>query len=39
MQTVHETPIGFSAASILAKLYRDRVIVKMESIYPDYEFA
>ena len=34
-----QVAISISAASIIAKVYRDRIMVKMDEIYPGYGFA
>jgi ribonuclease HII len=34
-----ETVESISAASIIAKVARDRMMVAMDAVYPDYEFA
>jgi ribonuclease HII len=34
-----QVAISISAASIVAKVYRDRIMVKMDEIYPGYGFA
>lgn len=31
--------VSVAAASILAKVYRDRLMVKMDQLYPEYKFA
>ena len=34
-----QVAISISAASIIAKVYRDRIMVELDSLYPEYGFA
>ncbi|MBM3656349.1 MAG: ribonuclease HII [Actinobacteria bacterium] len=34
-----QVAISISAASILAKVYRDRIMIKVDTLYPGYHFA